>query len=565
MTTLIIRRIFDLNVLDGKEYKDAQQEIIKIIKNKSFLDDELNQEATPLIIAIMSNQTQIAQDLISSGLSRLSYVIPSFGRNALIYAVLEGFEKIALQMISTDESNPDQVDKDGDTALILACQKKMKKVALALINTGESNPGHVNNDNYTALLHALMHTRHHTDFNEVVMSLINTGESNPGHYGQGITALTYACNIQKPDLALALIATGQSNPLQRVSTFDYKTALDICNDPLNNFLMGEVIPLLEQIERDKPEEYVAQIVYEEQPGIINLNEKGFDFVQHNEKIIDDHLKEHEGNICIRAAGKNFLSRKEDISKLLTDDTNLKYGCRTAGNTSAHVLDRNVIFEKTYVNMSPIIGMQVIVSLEQILHILSHNEPDTPRLFVMNKSDESFPSIMSVAYYDGADGESADHCQEGKQTDVYDLFPATGFTRQKIPDDVVSITLPETEGTNLKIQYKGLIYTLNINVEQSSIGNVKDALLQKLLEEDQIESNENKNVKFIYKGKVYQDTSIKLSSIPGLTNGDTLQAMVSDITGGTRRRLSKRKTLKRKIGKRRITTKKIKKRKTLRAN
>ena len=95
---------------------------------------------------------------------------------------------------------------------------------------------------------------------------------------------------------------------------------------------------------------------------------------------------------------------------------------------------------------------------------------------MNKSDESFPSIMSVAYYDGADGESADHCQEGKQTDVYNLLPATGFTRQKIHDNVVSITLPETEGTNLKIQYKGLIYTLNIDVGQSSIGNVKDALL-----------------------------------------------------------------------------------------
>ena len=149
--------------------------------------------------------------------------------------------------------------------------------------------------------------------------------------------------------------------------------------------------------------------------------------------------------------------------------------------------------------------------------------------------------------------AGDTVQTGRETYVYDLFTAGSIREKRRLEDnsensqssKVKQTKPQEPENSIKIQYKGSEFWVAIDLSTANIGTVIDLLLQKLLDERLIASKENKRVKFIYKGKVFQDPGIMLSSIPGFSYGETLQSMVSDISGGTRRnrRRTKGKTMK----------------------
>jgi ankyrin repeat protein len=119
--------------------------------------------------------------------------------------------KVALKLIKTLNSKPDQVNEYGNTALIMACFNKMTEVALALIETRNSNPNHVNHNSSTALMFAC-----ENKMTEVALKLIVDGNSNPGHVNatNQTTALILACNNKMSEVALALISDGNSKPDQ---------------------------------------------------------------------------------------------------------------------------------------------------------------------------------------------------------------------------------------------------------------------------------------------------------------------------------------------------------------
>jgi len=103
------------------------------------------------------------------------------------------------------ESEEEDVDEHGNSQLLLACINKLPDVALAIIQEYPENVdfGRVNNDTLTPLMYATKN-----NMEEVALALIATGESNIEHKNKhDFTVLTYACNNNLVNIALALLDT----------------------------------------------------------------------------------------------------------------------------------------------------------------------------------------------------------------------------------------------------------------------------------------------------------------------------------------------------------------------
>ena len=68
-----------------------------------------------------------------------------------MYACEYKMESVALALIKSGDSNPSQVNINGETALIVACKNNMISVATALLDTCLVNPEH---NNHRALIFA---------------------------------------------------------------------------------------------------------------------------------------------------------------------------------------------------------------------------------------------------------------------------------------------------------------------------------------------------------------------------------------------------------------------------
>jgi hypothetical protein len=179
-----------------------------------------------------------------------------------------------------------------------------------------------------------------------------------------------------------------------------------------------------------------------------------------------------------------------------------------------------------------------------------------QLYYLHKSSVCIYAVISQAYRDGGSGVGADHCQPGQRF-VYDVIKATAKRgiRTEMSDSAAASTespsLSEDPPTKrkieptIKIQYKGKIYTFEIN-ETDSIGSVKTILLNKLLEDNEINSL-NQRVRFIFSGRIFADDSMLLTSLADPPYGITLQANVIANAGG--------KSKKRNTNKKRSTTRK----------
>ena len=116
-----------------------------------------------------------------------------------------------IELVKSDDWDTEDVDKFGNNALMIACANPiLKDVALELIKSKKIKINEVSNNRNrtTALIIACSKEQ-----SEVALALIATGESNPGFVSKdGFTALMIACGKKLTDVALALIATGESNP-----------------------------------------------------------------------------------------------------------------------------------------------------------------------------------------------------------------------------------------------------------------------------------------------------------------------------------------------------------------
>ncbi len=275
----------------------------------------------------------------------------------------------------------------------------------------------------------------------------------------------------------------------------------------------------------------------------NINKKGFNFITQEELIIKNFLQEDNNNIVVVINDNSHLLSKNNIRTQLNNQTNLKYGCKQAGNNSSFTLDNNINFEPVYFSLSSVLGLQILVTKQSIETLLN----DAHQVYVCQNTNEILPAIMSVAYYNGSGGVSADHCQTGKTTPVYKLIK--GNSVEEPVEEPVEERLEEQEHT-IKVQYKGFVYDFPVTPE-TTLNNIKQLLLNKLIEENKIKNN----VKFIYTGKVYKDNELNklLTELQNPPYGITLQSMVNPISGGrlTRKRKTKRRKIKRRKTKRQI--------------
>ena len=116
------------------------------------------------------------------------------------------------------------------------------------IKSGRYDLGQVDSDGYTALIYACSN-----EMPDVAMALIQTGQSLPELASKiGFTALMYSCVHSMPDVAMALIQTGQSNPGQ-VDHINGNTALILAC----YYYLPEVAIALIQTGQSRPEQIDA--------------------------------------------------------------------------------------------------------------------------------------------------------------------------------------------------------------------------------------------------------------------------------------------------------------------
>ena len=595
---------------------EQTQQILDIIKQKIFYPNELVDKNTPLILAIYMHQTEIAVELIKSGLS-IPEQANNKGETALILSCKSGLTNIANELISTNNYNPQQVDfegntalivacenanndvalqiikggnsnpqqanKDGNTALIFACQNGLKLVASELIKTGDSNPEQVNSDGYTALIYACT-----VGLNSIAIQLVKTGKSNAEHvdFG-GWTALMYSCEHGYSDIAIELIRSGQSNPEHYTITND--TALILaCANALKDVAIelvktGHSRPemvsvigytaLMYAISKNMPEVAIeiiktghsnptqispkgnsalslaeknnmtnvidALMPFLKETDFIDINQEGFNTILQENTIIKDFLDNNINNLCFMINNKYYLTTISYIRKQLIDENYLKYGCINAGenrydettNTLIgidYTADSNINYEPVYFSMSSIIGLQICVLKSEIENILKNKF--SSKLYIIEPSGIKLPGIISLSYINGSGGVSADHCQSGKETEVYNIKRASPLCNPN--SSKINDTSKQQELTNnINIQYKGNVYVFPITID-TTIGDVKLMLLNKLIDnKDRLVNSFNFNVKFIYTGKIYVQDDIKLTTLVNPPFGITLQTMITPKTGG----------------------------------
>jgi len=130
----------------------------------------------------------------------------------ILTACIIELPEIVMYFIMSGKCDITALGNSGSTLLTkLSFYDKYSNIVMLLISTMiiKLKPliGFQNKHGYTALIYACYYKT------EVALALIATGESNPGvQTKDGFTALINACYSSGAEVALALIATGESNP-----------------------------------------------------------------------------------------------------------------------------------------------------------------------------------------------------------------------------------------------------------------------------------------------------------------------------------------------------------------
>lgn len=177
------------------EYKDVAMSLIKEYKT-------VPDHREPLDLNLANTNTQ--------------------GDTALIIACRKKLYDVAYDLITTNKSNPGQVNSAGETALMVMCGQKTSESSSPLDNVLSFLSGlarHLSNDascgNHEGSCASNM-SRHDQNSDilhyRVVRALIATGKANPGHTSSRGSALWLACTNKLPKAALAILASGEADP-----------------------------------------------------------------------------------------------------------------------------------------------------------------------------------------------------------------------------------------------------------------------------------------------------------------------------------------------------------------
>ena len=198
---------------------------------------------------------------------------------------------------------------------------------------------------------------------------------------------------------------------------------------------------------------------------------------------------------------HYLTNKSAIQIQMNNDVNIKYGCKEAGDgDNYYIQDDNIFIDNEYFSLSSLFGVQAIVPIEQVNKLLRSPH----QLYILDSTGTYFVSIMSKSYYNGSDGGSADHCQVGKKTYIYEICYANGIS---IPIEKMKSPKSKDCLDFVSINYNGRIYKINV-CGDSTIGYLKRELLNQLDDELIL----TKDIKFLYGGKIYKDDNILLDEL-----------------------------------------------------
>jgi hypothetical protein len=261
----------------------------------------------------------------------------------------------------------------------------------------------------------------------------------------------------------------------------------------------------------------------------------FDSISGENIVIPTYLSSSPDNLIFHYNNVCYPINKENLNKLVRDKNFVKFKCHSV----SHAL---YVTENMYDNSNPyLLGTSFgcpcgLIPLSQLKTVLS----ETGQLFGIVPSGTSAPSTVSYQMTTPrANAVGASHCQEGQGADINTLV------KHAVPDFSQSLatqTTPDVEPPQaniIKVNYKDSMLEFPVTNE-TTIGELKQLLLSKLVEEGKID-NVNKNVRFLFSGKIYSQNPQKILEIPSIVIGSTFNVMISNVvTGGNKTKRRRRK-------------------------
>lgn len=237
---------------------------------------------------------------------------------------------------------------------------------------------------------------------------------------------------------------------------------------------------------------------------------------------------------------------------MNNSSYIKYRCITS-KSGAYIRDSDIDYSKKYFSLSSIIGLQIVVLVDKINLIV--NNPYSHNYYGLESTHEILPYIISESFINNQVGISADHCQSGKETEIYTIKIANIECGTHEGQTESSESSESSENREIGILYKNVLYKVPIH-EDNTIGELKQLFLEELMNKGVgVSSSLNFNIRFIYGGKVITDDNIVLNTIVNPPYGITMQAMLNPKSGGNSQK--QRKTQKQRKSRKQGKSRKVK--------
>ena len=112
----------------------------------------MSSNAINLKTTILAKNNEEALSLLN--INNIDLNIEEPNNTLLLLACQNNMPEVALKLIESGQSNPEQINNDGHTALMIACKNNMTEVVLKLIANGQAKPEQVNNVRNMSLITA---------------------------------------------------------------------------------------------------------------------------------------------------------------------------------------------------------------------------------------------------------------------------------------------------------------------------------------------------------------------------------------------------------------------------
>ncbi len=485
--------------------------------------------STALMEAIQKNYTQLAIAIIRKGmaniaqinnecLSAYSYAIEQQNNEiiqelerVLTPSMIITFEEI--QRLCEGNYNSQQERSTKINILVQKLEQRLRNNPEQPISAQQLNN---NNDNQPENIITIF-IRLFSQANLLLRRIIYRGNMFPGNLLETVYRIHYDISIMRKIVYQIIFENNQ---------FIYNDNIQQINE-YRNLLTNDIAILTSLWEQDPFSQNFIPPVIPDTNRVININSMGFNNETQEEQTVQQYIRQNPYNMALIINNKIYLINKNRLRQQSKNNTNNKYSCKRAGNNSSFILDSNINFNPIYFSLSAIIGVQILVKLSDIQTIVDSNH----RYFIAEYTNKNAPAIMSLAFYNGDSGVSADHCQTGKETPIFHIMGASSIDVDAPVTQETTIA-QEEEKQEIKVQYKGEIFKFPIDLN-TTIGNIREMLLNKL------SISNNPTVRFIFKGKIYNQDNFndKLTTLENPPFGITLQSQII-LTGG-RKKLTKK--------------------------